>query len=32
MVVEEGVIRFPIWSPFKGGFNDKLIMARGVMP
>jgi hypothetical protein len=32
MAVEEGVIGFPIRSPFKGRFDKKHITARRVMP
>jgi hypothetical protein len=32
MAVEEGVIGFPIRSPFKGGFSEEHITARGVTP
>jgi hypothetical protein len=32
MVVEKGVIGFPIRSPFKGGFGEECMTARGVTP
>jgi hypothetical protein len=32
MVVEEGVIGFPIRSHFKGGFSKEHVMAMGVTP
>jgi hypothetical protein len=32
MAAAEGVIGFPIQSPFKGGFSEGRITARGVTP
>jgi hypothetical protein len=32
MAAEEGVIGFPIRSPFKSGFSEERIMAKGITP
>jgi hypothetical protein len=32
MAVEEGVNKFPIRSPFKGGFTEECITAKGATP